>query len=309
MGTGMNSEKLGQERSLLQKMNNGAPFSLERELLVLSGLNTEEKVLSYQQKIDDIFSRFLNKCDAKDLSNKSKPPLYLHRHIAKCLFEYLWTSKPKRFGECFLLADVVEAQLNPDVHQTVGTCVGLTCLYSVLALRVGLNLSLLSDSAHLLSRLRVGEQTTDIDHTDPQGFGCINCEDFHEFPLRTLTANVLNSRGLRNEREGKFAAAEADYRQAIFVNPEYANAYNNRGNIRFWQDDIDGAIEDYTTAIRLNPNFCEAYCNRGMARQKLGRYNEARLDYNAAISTNSDYADAQRCLRLLDDIEPRSAFA
>jgi tetratricopeptide (TPR) repeat protein len=223
--------------------------------------------------------------------------------LAQCLFEYLWNSKPKRFGEDFLLTDVVDAQLNPDVHSVVGTCVGLTSLYSVLGLRAGLNLTLLLASDHLLSRLRVGQQSIDIDHTDPQGFDCRNCTEFREFPLITLFANVLNSRGLRNETRGQAAAAKADYDKAILVNPAYANAINNRGNLRFREGDLEGAIADYTEAIRLSPGFCEAYCNRGMAKHRLGRYDEARRDYHLAMSTNEDYADARACLQVLDDTE------
>ena len=295
---------LDHEETILRDIKDGTVGSIEKVLLVLSGLKTDEEIRSYQYKIDDIFGRFLNKCGGNGFSVRSKPPAYLHRTIANRIFEYLWNSKPKRFGEYFLLTDVVDAQLDPDLNRLVGTCVGLTSLYSVLALRAGLNLSLLADLGHLLSRLRVGDQAIDIDHTDPQGFDCRTGEDFREFPLPALIANVLNSRGLRNERSGHFADAKADYRKAIMVNPEYANGYNNRGNMRVRDEDIDGAIADYTEAIKLNPGFCEAYCNRGMALQRLGRYNEAREDYNIAIGANPDYGDAGKCLLLLDGIAP-----
>ena len=297
----MGLKTLDHEDSILLDIKDGIPVSLERALLVLSGLKTDSEIRSYHHKIDDVFGRFLKKCDNGSFSGQSKPPSYLHRQMAKCLFDHLWTSKPKRFGEHFLLTDVVDAQLNPDVHRSVGTCVGLTSLYSVLGLRAGLNLSLLTASDHLLSRLRVGQQTIDIDHTDPQAFDCRNCEGFREFPLVMIASNVLNSRGLRNERYGNFAAAKADYQNAVLINPEYANACNNRGNMRLWDEDIEGAIADYTEAIRLNPCFCEAYCNRGMAHQRLGRYDEARRDFNMATSTNPEYSDAHKCLHLLDD--------
>ena len=297
----MSLQTLDYEEEIIGNIRDGIPVSLERALLVLSGLKTDGEIRSYQCKIDDIFSRFVKKCYDNILSDHSSPPPYLHRSIAKCLFEYLWNSKPKRFGEHFFLTDVIDAQLDSDLHRLVGTCVGLTSLYSVLGLRVGLNLSLLVGSDHLLSRLRVGPETIAIDHTDPQGFDCRSGEDFREAPLLTLSANVLNSRGLRNERNGKFVAAKGDYQKALLVNPEYANACNNRGNMRFREENMEGAIADYTEAVRLNPCLCEAYCNRGMARQRLGRYDEAREDYHTAMSTNPEYPDARKCLQLLDD--------
>lgn len=305
----MGLHTLDYEETILRNLKDGTPVSLERTLLVLSGLKTDKAIRSYEHRIGIIFDLFLSKCDNKTLSDQLKPPLYLHRSIAKSLFDYLWNSKPKRFGEHFLLTDVVDAQLNSDVNCLVGTCVGLTSLYSVLGLRAGLDLSVLVDLNHLLSRLRVGQQSIDIDHTDPQGFDCRNCEEFREFPLLTLTANVLNSRGLMNEKIDDLVTAKADYHKAILINPEYANAYNNRGNMRFRDEDIEGAIEDYSEAIRLNPYFCEAYCNRGMAKHRLGRYDEARQDYNKAVSTNLDYSDAHKCLQLLDDIEHRKPLA
>jgi tetratricopeptide (TPR) repeat protein len=293
---------LEQEETILHDIQGGKPVSLEGALLVLSGLQTDAELRSYQNKIDDIFGRFLHKCDHMVPSDPSISPSYLHRSIAKCLFAYLWNSKPKRFGEHFLLTHVIDAQLNPDAHHLVGTCVGLTSLYSVLGLRAGLDLSLLMTLDHLLSRLRVGPQTIDIDHTDPQGFGRCNREDFREFPLPMLIANVLNCRGLRSETNGEMATAKADYQKALMVNPKYANAFNNRGNMRFLEEDAEGAVADYTEAIRLHPGFCEAYCNRGMAKHRLGRYEEARQDQNKAMSLNSDYSDARRCLRILNDL-------
>jgi tetratricopeptide (TPR) repeat protein len=299
----MRFQTLDREETILRDIKDGAPVSLERALLVLSGLKTDAEIISYQEKIDGIFGRFANKCDRKNLADQPKPPSYLHRTIAQCLFEYLWNSKPKRFGECFLLSDVVDAQLNPDVHGVVGTCIGLTSLYSVLGLRAGLDLTLLVASDHLLNRLRVGQQAIDMDHTDPQGFDCHKCKDYPEFSLLSLTANVLNSRGLSNERNGQMAAAKTDYEKAILINPEYANAFNNRGNMKFGDEDLEGAIADYTEAIRLSPGFCEAYCNRGMAKHRLGRYEEARQDYHLAMSTNSDYSDTRTCLQALDTIK------
>ncbi|HBZ54263.1 MAG TPA: hypothetical protein DEO88_02560 [Syntrophobacteraceae bacterium] len=299
----MNLHTLDHEKAILDWIREGTPVSIEKALLILSGLETDTAIRAYQKKIDDIFGRFADKCDRQQFAGRSQPPPYMHRTIAQCLFDYLWNSKPKRFGESFLITEVVDAQLNPDLHCAVGTCVGLTSLYSVLGLRAGLHLTLLVTSDHLLNRLRLGQQTVDLDHTDPLGFDCPARKHSREFPLQMLAANVLNCRGLRNAANGHASAAKADYGKAIFVNPEYANAFNNRGNLRLGDQDLEGAIADYTEAIRLNPGFCEAYCNRGIAKHRLGRFEEARQDYHLAMETDAEYADARKCLQILDDME------
>jgi tetratricopeptide (TPR) repeat protein len=291
------------EDSILLGETAGGSVPLERALLVLSGLEADGEMSAHEGKIDAIFLRFLEKSELDLHSSPIGPPPYLHVDIARRLFDYLWTSKPRRFGEPFFLAEVVDAQLDPDGSRPVGTCVGLTSLYSVLGLRAGLTLSLMVSSDHLLNRLRVGDRFIDLDHTDPLGFDCKSGGGFRELPLWTLTASVLNSRGLRNEKLGRFEAAMLDYGRAIGIHPGYANAFNNRGNMRALRGDLDGAMGDYGEAIRLNPGLCEAHCNRGMARHRLGDREGARQDYLRALALDSAYDDARRCLESLDRLQ------
>ncbi len=299
----MNLQIFDHEEILIQEIKAGAPVSIEAALLTLSGLKTDNEKDSYGSKLDDMFDRFRNKYPHLMKSIHSKSPSYLHLSIAQSLFYYLWNSKPKRFGKYFLLTDVIDAQLDSNVRNPVGTCVGLTSLYSVLGLRAGLDLSLLVSLNHLLSRLTFADQKIDIDQTDPQGFNCQVYEGFREFPILTLISNVLNSRGLMKEEQGCFDDALADYQKAISINPEYANPWNNRGNMRLLNEDINGAIADYSAAIKLNTYFCEAYCNRGIARQRLGQYDKARQDYYMALEMNPEYSDAGKCLALLNKID------
>jgi len=214
------------------------------------------------------------------------------RTRAKLLFEYLWNTKPRRCNSHFLLTDVVDAQLNPDVNQKVGSCVGLTALYTVLGLRENLNLTILVSHSHIVNRLRVADTLYIIDNTDPLGFDYdLGEEVFGEYPSILLLANVLNSRGMAQETLKNFEQAKADYNKAIEINPKYANAYNNRGNIKAEQADHQGAIQDYNRAIELNSQFVEAYCNRGIAKENLGDHSEALEDFDRAIELSSDYID------------------
>lgn len=292
-----------EERDLLRMTTEESAGVLERALLALSGLRAEPDVIVYEQRIDQILDRFWQRHAALKPMGHSIAPAYRHREIAEALFEYLWTSKPNRFGESIHLTDAVDAQLDPGPHRTVGNCVGLTSLYSVLGSRVGLRLSLLVSPDHMLSRLRAGDRILDLDHTDPLGFDCSRASCFREFRLAMLTASVLNGRGLKKERAGCRAAARSDYEEALRVNPGYANAYNNRGNMRFAEGDLTGAIADYTKALRLEPEFAEAICNRGIARQRLGHLEAARADYERALRVSPHYADARRCLDVVVDLE------
>jgi len=280
------------EEKLIQDIKAGNNVSLERGLLIISGLKTEGEIRTYTQKLDQIYNGFIEKLTSKSPVSLSTLRDYMAASMAKSLFEYLWNTKPKRCDGNFLLTDVIEAQLDPDVNQKVGSCVGLTALFTVLGLREGLNLTILVSDSHIVNRLRVDDTIYNVDNTDSLGFDySINEKDFLEYPSIMILANVLNSRGMDQEGLENFEQAEADYNKAIEINPEYANAYNNRGNIKAKQADYKGAIEDYNRAIELNSQFVEAYCNRGIAKENLGDHYEAMEDFDRAIELNSEYID------------------
>ena len=280
------------EEKLIQDIRAGKSVSLERGLLIISGLKTEGEIETYTQKLDQIYNGFIEKLTSKNPLSLSTLRDYMAASLAKSLFEYLWNTKPKRCNGNFLLTDVIDAQLNPDINQKVGSCVGLTSLYTVLGLRESLELTILVSDSHILNRLRVDDTLYNIDNTDPLDFDCnLDEKDFLEYPSLMLLAHVLNSRGMAQERLENFEQAKADYNKAIAINPEYANAYNNRGNIKLKQADYNGAIKDYNRAIELNPQFVEAYCNRGIAKENLGDHSEAMENFDRAIEINSEYID------------------
>jgi len=280
------------EEKLIQDVKDGRDVFLERGLLIISGLKAEGEIEAYTQKLDQIYNGFIEKLTSKSPVSLSTLRDYMAASLAKSLFEYLWNTKPKRCNGNFLLTDVIDAQLNPDINQKVGSCVGLTSLYTVLGLRESLELTILVSDSHILNRLRVDDTLYNIDNTDPLDFDCnLDEKDFLEYPSLMLLAHVLNSRGMAQERLENFEQAKADYNKAIAINPEYANAYNNRGNIKLKQADYNGAIKDYNRAIELNPQFVEAYCNRGIAKENLGDHSEAMENFDRAIEINSEYID------------------
>jgi len=280
------------EEKLIEDFKAGKEVSLEKGLLIISGLKSEKEIEKYGRKLDQIHSGFVKKQQSTGQLSWSPSWRYMHSTRAKLLFEYLWNAKPRRCNSNFLLADVIDAQLSPEVNQKVGSCVGLTSLYTVLGLREGLDLTILVSDSHIVNKLRVDGNIYHIDNTDPLGFDYdLGEKYFIEYPAIHLLANVLNSRGMAQERAGDLQRAEEDYHKAIMINPDYPNAHNNRGNIKLKHADYAGAIRDYDRAIELYAQLLEAYYNRGIAREGLGDHDGAIQDFDKAVELNPEGVD------------------
>ncbi|MEJ2363190.1 MAG: tetratricopeptide repeat protein [Deltaproteobacteria bacterium] len=282
------------EGKLLRDIEAGNSVSLERGLLIISGLHREREIETYSRKLDRIYSGFIERLTTKSPLSLASTRKHMTSTMAKWLFEHLWNTKPRRCNSNFLLTHVIDAQLSPEVNQKVGSCVGLTSLYTVLGLREGLNLTILVSGSHMVNRLRLDSAGfCNIDNTDPLGFDCsIKEEEFLEYPPIKLVANVLNSRGMAWERAEDLKKARADFERAIGVNPDYANAHNNLGNIKVKQRRYAEAMADYNRAINLNGRFVEAHFNRGIAREHLGELAGAIDDFSRAIELDSECGDA-----------------
>ncbi|MDB9321411.1 tetratricopeptide repeat protein [Nodularia spumigena CS-591/04] len=101
-------------------------------------------------------------------------------------------------------------------------------------------------------------------------------------------------RGLSSYQLGDYAAARADFSQAIQLNFNDGKAYNKRGLAHYQLGNYQEAIEDYSQAIRINPHVAVAYKNRAEARSLMGDNQGAIEDYTQAIKINPHYADAYK---------------
>lgn len=79
--------------------------------------------------------------------------------------------------------------------------------------------------------------------------------------------------------------------------PENARAQNNYGRTLMDENnDIDGAIAHYKQAIRIDPRYAQAYYNLGAAGSKKGLYTEAIICYREALAIEEDYPEAHNNL-------------
>ena len=102
------------------------------------------------------------------------------------------------------------------------------------------------------------------------------------------SAAVLNNRGEKWQREGKYDEAIREYEAALRLNPKLAHAWNNRGLAKGALGDKDGALADYSEAIRIDPGLAAPFANRALIWAARGDYAKAVADYDQAARLNPE---------------------
>jgi len=128
---------------------------------------------------------------------------------------------------------------------------------------------------------------------------CREYRDDRTLYLTTIAKNPgswmsHNNLGLMLEHSGHSIEAEAEFRAAIALEPDYAGAHYNLGNI--WMRTpgrLNDAVSQYEEALRLEPGYVAAHNNLGHALEKLpGRLNDAIIQFKAALRLKPDDAEA-----------------
>ena len=100
---------------------------------------------------------------------------------------------------------------------------------------------------------------------------------------------VFAYRGLAESYLNDAERVNADFGEAMRIDPKNEDFLNLRGQAKFNLKDAAGAIKDYDSAIALVPQDPSPYLNRGLA--KVGRDNTgACADMNKALQLGSKAA-------------------
>ena len=106
-------------------------------------------------------------------------------------------------------------------------------------------------------------------------------------PDSVLLRNII---GVVNMGLKRFKAAENAFREALRLNPEYADAHNNLGAVLKEQGQLDDAAKSYKRALEIKPDYADAHNNLGVIMQEQGNLNEALQCYKQALKINPNYA-------------------
>ena len=102
--------------------------------------------------------------------------------------------------------------------------------------------------------------------------------------------------GITYDKLGSWQNEVEAYKQAIKLKPGYANAYYNLGVAYKDLGRLEDAMEAYKQTIKFNPDYAEAYNNLGVTYYQLGRYQDAIEAYKQAIKIKPDFAVAHYAL-------------
>lgn len=114
----------------------------------------------------------------------------------------------------------------------------------------------------------------------------------HDANASRTQAERLLSEGNALEDAGQRAEAEAIYREATRIAPEWARAWLNLGNVLLAQDRKAEAIDSYQEALRREADYGAAHFNLGKLYTGQREYAQAVEHYAAAVRALPDSIDA-----------------
>jgi len=96
-------------------------------------------------------------------------------------------------------------------------------------------------------------------------------------------AQRANDRGLQLYREKQYAAAEAQFTEALKLRPDFALAANNLGFVYFKQEKFAEAARWFENTLKMDPSRAIAYLNLGDAYARSGQADKARTAFKTYL--------------------------
>jgi len=97
-----------------------------------------------------------------------------------------------------------------------------------------------------------------------------------------LRTEQLITRGRQAFDRRDYAAALADFREALVDHPEFADIRHLTAVCLSFLGQPEAALEEFDRALALNEGYIEAHLSRALTLNELGRYDEAREAFDRA---------------------------
>jgi tetratricopeptide (TPR) repeat protein len=91
------------------------------------------------------------------------------------------------------------------------------------------------------------------------------------------------------KKKGDLAAAEAHYREAIRLDPNYAEAHYSYAILLADRDDVNAAMSEYKKAIAIQKDYAEAHFNLALLLRRKGDKTGEVKEYERALAAAPNY--------------------
>ena len=142
---------------------------------------------------------------------------------------------------------------------------------------------------------RLGERDKAEAHLRQRGNSPLSAPDplMEEYAGLLVSARAYEARGLRELEGGRFAEAEALFREGLELAPDDAALRHRLGTALLMTGNIAGAVEQFEETLRGTPEFTRAHFGLGMILSLNGRYAEAAERFLAAVTYQPGYVEAR----------------
>ncbi len=108
--------------------------------------------------------------------------------------------------------------------------------------------------------------------------------------VRTIRHAVSNNKlGLVFLKRNLFDEAIIEFKKAIEIDPEFAEAYNNLGYTFLKRNSYQDAIDAFVKGIEKDRSYADLHNNLGFTYFRINKYQEAINELNRALEINEDY--------------------
>jgi tetratricopeptide (TPR) repeat protein len=108
--------------------------------------------------------------------------------------------------------------------------------------------------------------------------------------------------------EGKLDEAAGQYRKAIQLKPDYADAHGNLANVLAAQGRLAEAVKEYQRTLELVPNSAQAHLRFGQALQTLHNFAAAKAEYQKVLELDPKHLPARLSLAWLLATSPEASL-